>query len=172
MILLRPVELGTLPVAHRLRLGRSRWRYQTTLLDTEPAVLVASDYPLANRPSDAKAAVSRGIRTDYLVIQHKNQQSTGSKLVPVAYRNTGQMLWRVSADRWAEHSGFSWCHFLKHCCFHMRPERGVEIGSQWYRGKALKYDGNRKNLLGMLISHARASQTGIANHGFGTYKHC
>lgn len=54
----------------------------------------------------------------------------------------------------------------------MRPERGVVIGSQWYRGKAFKYDGNRKNLLGMLISHARASQTGIANHGFGTYKHC
>lgn len=54
----------------------------------------------------------------------------------------------------------------------MRPERGVEIGSQWYRGKGFRYDGNRKNLLGMLLSHARASQTGIANHGFGTYKHC
>lgn len=70
----------------------------------------ASDNQLANCPSDAKAAMSQGIRTDCLVIQDKNQQFTGSTLVPAVYGNTGQMLWRVSAGHWAEDQGIQDFH--------------------------------------------------------------
>lgn len=44
---------------------------------------------------------------------------------------------------------------------HARPEREAERGSQLYRRKGFRHDGNRKNLLGMHVSHARVSQTGM-----------
>lgn len=53
---------------------------------------------------------------------------------------------------------------------HTRPEKETETGSQWYRGKGFGHDGSRKNLLGMHISHAKVSETGMLM-SFGTYKH-
>lgn len=44
---------------------------------------------------------------------------------------------------------------------HARPQREAEIGSLLYRGTGFRHDENRKNLLGMHISHARVSQAAM-----------
>lgn len=52
---------------------------------------------------------------------------------------------------------------------HARPEKEAKIGSQWYKEKGFRHDGNRKNLLSTYITHSHPDWH--ANKSLGTHEH-
>lgn len=155
---LLPVDMGILLGADRTR------KKQVCLSDdfTRHAARCVCDVWQAagTAPSRWKGTTSQGFYTEHSPLgdsakKQTTQQPTDSTQVAAACGTTGKEAQVDGQKNYTQvFHGLTSSSAARCTC-------EAEKGSQWYRQQGFRHDGNRKNLLGTHIGHARVSQTGM-----------